>query len=224
MTTSTEGKFGAAPCPICKTIPNPETGRCRCPPTPGRWIPTANLSSDTLVTQAESLFENYLAARLVRARRALTNAKVTMLRDPRNRAKLEALRAAEVETEKLQAQLLEQTRKVAAARERTAGSAPAPREEQASAESSEATPDFRMVQAAKADAVYQPEPANNERDELSRQDDRDCPQCGARLPGDIAVCACGYDFLAPGRSMVAEPFLTAEEVAALRGKPSKGQA
>lgn len=222
MTTSTEGKSGAAPCPVCKTIPNPETGRCRCPPAPGRWIPTANLSSETLVTQAETLFENYIAARLVRARRTLTAAKVAMLRDPRNRGKLEALRVAEVETEKLQTQLLEQTRRVAAARGRVPGSAPAPREEQTPVESSEATPDFRVVQAAKADAAYQPEPTHDEREGLSRQDDRDCPKCGARLRGDIPVCACGYDFLAPGQPMVAEPFLTAEEVAALRGKPSKG--
>jgi hypothetical protein len=223
MTTPTEGKSGAAPCPACKTIPNPETGRCRCPPPPGRWIPTANLSSDTLVTQAESLFENYLAARLVRARRALTTAKVAMLRDPRNRTKVEALRTAEVETEKLQAQLLEQTRKVAAARERTSDSAPA-HEQHISVESAEATEDFRLVQSAKADAVYQPETASNESEGLSRQGERDCPKCGERLRGEIAICACGYDFVAAGQTLIAEPFLTAEEVAALRGKPSKSRA
>ena len=175
MTTSTEIETGATACPICKAIPDRESGRCRCPRIPAHHVPIPSLSS-TLVSQAESLFESYLAARLVRARRTLTDAKVAMLRDPRNRSKVEALRAAEVEAEKLQAQLLDQSRRVAAAREQ------------------------------------------QER-RVSRADDRECPNCGERHRSDTSVCVCGYNFLAPDQNLIAEPFLTAEEVAALRGKP-----
>ncbi|HLF23512.1 MAG TPA: hypothetical protein VI565_06265, partial [Burkholderiales bacterium] len=178
MTTSTEIETGATACPICKTIPDRESGRCRCPRIPGHQVPTPRLSS-TLVSQAESLFESYLAARLVRARRALTVAKVTMLRDPRNRSKLEALRAAETETQKLQAQLLEQSRRVAAARER--------QEQQAS---HEATEDFRTKQAAKADAAFQPRDAT-ERQRVTHADDRECPNCKERHRSDTSVCICG---------------------------------
>lgn len=206
MTTSTEIETGATACPICKTIPDRESGRCRCPRIPGHHVPMPSLSPN-LVSQAESLFESYLAARLVRARRALTDAKVTMLRDPRNRTKLQALRTAEVETEKLQAQLLDQSRRVAAAREQ--------QERQAS---HEATEDFRTKQAAKADAVVEPRDAD-ERKRLSRAEDRECPNCGERHRSDTSVCVCGYNFLAPDQNLIAEPFLTAEEVAALRGKP-----
>jgi hypothetical protein len=178
-----------------------------------------SLASETLVTQAESLFENYIAARLVRTRRALTAAKVALLRDPRNRAKLDALRTAEAETERLQAQLLEQSRRTVAARERAA-SVPASNEPPRARTSSEATEDFRSRQAAKADAAYRsPDAADSER--VARADERECPNCGERHRSDTSICVCGYNFVAPEHNMVAEPFLTAEEVAALRSKPSK---
>lgn len=208
MSTSTEMETGAAACPICKSIPDRETGRCRCPRPPSQYVPTPSLSS-TLVSQAESLFESYLAARLVRARRTLTDAKVAMLREPRNRSKIEALRVAEAETEKLQAQLVDQSRRVAAARE-----------EQERRASIEATENFRARQAARADAVVEPRD-DAERKRVSRAEDRECPNCGERHESDTTVCVCGYNFLAPDHDLIAEPFLTAEEVAALRGKPAR---
>lgn len=213
MTTPTEGKAGKPPCPICNTVPNHETGRCRCPRPSDNRIPTPSLSSSALVAQAESLFESYLAARLVRARRALTVAKVALLRDPRDHAKLEALRTAELETQKLHSQLLEQIRRAAQIRERAAS------EGETSVASAQATEDFRTAQAAKAEAIYQPQEAT-ESLRCLRPDARECPSCGERLPGDAVVCECGYEF---AQDMVAEPFLTDEEVAALRGKPSKYQ-
>lgn len=212
MTTPTEGKAGKSPCPRCHTVPNQETGLCRCPrPFDGR-IPALGLSSSALLTQAESLFENYLAARLVRARRTLTTAKVTLLRDPRNRAKLDAMRTAELETQKLHAQLLEQTRRTTKAREQAATRTG----HEAGRTSAEATDDFRMVQAAKAEAALQSS-ESSDRPQWLRPDDRECPKCGERVPGDVTVCTCGHDFATVGNRSVAEPFLSEEEVAALRG-------
>jgi hypothetical protein len=216
MTTPTEGKIETPPCSICNTVPNPETGQCRCPRPSDRWAPGTALSSSTLVTQAESLFESYLAARLVRARRTLTTAKVALLRDPRNQAKRDALRAAELETHRLHSQLLDQKRKSAETRERTARSAGP----NTAVASREATDDFRLAQAVKAETAYRSgeTPDGSPR---SRPDDRDCPGCGERLPGDALVCACGYRFASTEKGPIAEPFLTEEEVAALRGRPSK---
>jgi hypothetical protein len=87
-------------------------------PTPDSEREPASSPSTTLVAQAEAVFESYLAARVVNARRELTSAKVALLRDPRNRARLEAIRRAETDVEKLQAQLIEQKRNAARARAR----------------------------------------------------------------------------------------------------------
>ena len=54
---------------------------------------------------------------------------------------------------------------------------------------------------------------------LSATNFQECPNCGERHRSDTSVCVCGYNFLAPDQNLIAEPFLTAEEVAALRGKP-----
>jgi hypothetical protein len=87
-------------------------------PTPDTELEPVASPSSTLVAQAEAVFESYLAARVVNARRELTSAKVALLRDPRNRARLEAIRHAETDVEKLQAQLVEQKRNAARARAR----------------------------------------------------------------------------------------------------------
>ena len=217
MKTSTELKTGPTACPICKSLPDRETGRCRCAHIPGYRVPTPSVATGTLVTQAESLFENYLAARLVRSRRALTAAKVAVLRDPRDRTKLEALRIAEAESVTLQSQLLEQSRRLAIAHEDAENSAAERANTQAS---HEATADFRMKQAARAQAAY-PSAGADERHRQAHADDRICPNCGERHRSDTSICVCGYNFLTPEHNRIAEPFLTAEEVAALRSKPSK---
>lgn len=77
--------------------------------------------SPVLPAQAESIAESYIAARVVRSRRALTIAKVALLRDPRNTDKREALRRVEAETNELQAQLLGQVRKASQARAHAKG-------------------------------------------------------------------------------------------------------
>lgn len=213
MTTFTETGTASRPCPTCKAVPDTETGRCRCSEPPGDRAPaTTDSAPGPLLTRAESLFESYLAARLVRARRTLTTAKVALLRDPRNRAKLEALRTAERETHRLHEQLLEQRRKVARAQTGTSAAA--------ASGDTEPTEDFRLLQAAKAEAVYQSATAS-ERQGRSLPDDRECPKCGERLPGEVMTCACGHRFTPGEDDVVAEPFLTDDEIAALRGKLSK---
>ena len=66
--------------------------------------------SAELVAKAEALFASYLAARIVHARRVAKTARIELLRNPRDRDKAQALRQAEQEVERLQAQLVVQTR------------------------------------------------------------------------------------------------------------------
>lgn len=114
--------------------------------------------SGALVAQAETLFESYLAARLVRARRNLTATKVALLRDPRNRDKRDALMRAESEAQRLETQLLEQVRRTAQARERASETARAPQPLVPGRSSTSPTEDFRTLQAAKANiSVRKPE-------------------------------------------------------------------
>ena len=207
-------KHGSAPCAVCHTAPDPVTGVCLCPREAAM---PANSTAGPLVAQAESLFETYLAARLVRARRNLSVAKVALLRDPRSRAKLEDFRRAESEAERLQAQLVEQARKSVQAREGSArtdghGSALGAHRDNVSAE---ATVDFRAVQAIRAEEAYPSDIGHGGR--RSRPDDRDCPSCGNRVSGDLSACTCGHEFTASSAGVPAEPFLTDDELAALRG-------
>lgn len=210
-------KDGNATCAVCDTAPDPVSGLCLCAKTAMERAAPVNFSSSALVAQAETLFETYLAARLVRARRHLTFAKVALLRDPRNRAKLEELRRAETEAEQLQAQLIEQARKTAQARDRRShgGEASAPTAPDSTI-SAEATQDFRATQAVRAEEIY-PSSDASQFGRRSRPDDRDCPNCGSQVPGEETACSCGYQFTA-GPDLAAESFLTDEELAVLRGE------
>ncbi len=206
-------KTDARACPHCHAVPDPATGACGCATVSSEHAP-AGTPSATLVARAESLFETYLAARLVRARRQLTAAKVALLRDPRNRAKLDDLRRVEQEAERLQAQLVEQARRAAQAREqqRAADTRAA---EPATGVSAQPTEDFRVVQAVMAEEVYN-SGAPSQFGPRAQPDDRDCPRCGRRLAGDSAACTCGYQFVPAALNAISEPFLTEEELAALR--------
>ncbi|HEX7043760.1 MAG TPA: hypothetical protein VF203_04005 [Burkholderiales bacterium] len=198
-----------AKCPRCSTVPDPQTGRCLCPEP---VEPVSAPRSGALLAQAEALFETYLAARLVRARRQVTAAKVALLREPRSRTRLEELRRAEQEVERLQAQLVEQVRRTAQARagEPRDAANTAPAEPPAGAQA-EPTESFRALQAAKAEEI-----AASRLAEGTHADERECPNCGARVPGEAWICGCGYAFRAAGDEVAAEPFLTDEELAALR--------
>lgn len=199
-------------CPHCQAIPDSATGLCRCPATARAPTAPLDLSSGALVAQAERLFETYLAARLVRARRQLQAAKTALRRDARKRAHLDELRRAEQETERLQAQVLEQARKAAQAREQQP--APAPRARPApAAAGAVASEHFRTLQAAKAEEAYDACGALGRR---SRPDHRDCPRCGARIAGESEACVCGHRFAANDAAVLAEPFLSDSEIAALR--------
>jgi len=207
MTTNENPDIKPAVCPDCHAS-HASTSPCVSVPRQS--------TSGPLAAQAESLFESYIAARLVRSRRNLTVAKITLLRDPRSREKRDALLRAEAETQTLQTQLLEQARRAAQAREhaRVAAHVESLSAELASAPSARATEDFRALQAAKADNTVRA----NVPDGRSRADDRECPRCGERMSADHTACRCGHRFTAGSESR-AEPFLSDEEATALR--PSK---
>lgn len=186
---------------------------CRCSHAPHLACAAAG---GGLLAQAELLFESYLAARLVRARRNLTAAKVALLRDPRSRERRDALLRAESETQRLHTQLLDQARRAAALRERTENTSPAaaadPAPQPHAPVSSQATADFRTLQAAKAEITLVTK--TPVRGAGALPDNRQCPRCGNGAPGDAATCACGHRFTGAGA------FLTAEEIAALTGTKS----
>lgn len=146
-----------------------------------------------LVAQAESVFESYLAARVVRARRDLTAAKISLLRDPKNRTKLDAVRRAEIEIEQLQSQLVEQTRKATQARARA----------------SQATATESTTPSANAPST---EPASPRR---VSAEVRDCPHCKRKVSGHIGTCTCGHRFTTDATHLTAQ-FLSEEEFLALR--------
>lgn len=135
MMTNENFTAESAPCPHC--------GARHAPPAPCVRAETSTVGP--LMAQAESLFESYLAARLVRARRNLTSTKVALLRDPRSREKRDQLLRAEAETEKLQAQLLDQVRRATLAREQVRNAA------RPDVPSEQPTETFRNLQAAKAE-------------------------------------------------------------------------
>lgn len=185
-------------CPLCRAAADPATGRCHCPPD----RPVADSGSPDLIAKAEALFESYLAARVVHARRRTRDAKVAYLRDPRNREKAEALRQAEREASLLEMQLVEQTRKTQQARNAVhdAGRPPAPP---------------AGVPPAEPASVPALAPSTGPAASRAESLERTCPRCAARAPGAVAECRCGYSFALaePG----AEPmFLSEDELLALR--------
>ncbi|MBI3897070.1 MAG: hypothetical protein HY308_02105 [Gammaproteobacteria bacterium] len=169
-------------------------------------------SSPTLIAQAESVFESYLAARLVRARRELTSAKVALLRDSHDRGKREALRRAEMEVEQLQSQLVAQSRKTAQARARVAPPALPPIE----TSSPSVTPAVVPVLVTVMPLPISPTVASTRG---TQPDDRQCPRCNRRVRGSTS-CSCGYEFQRDATHLPAQ-FLSEEELLALRGKSRK---
>lgn len=173
-------------CPECAGALDAD-GRCSACAATGQ--------SEELVAKAEALFGSYLAARIVRARRALKAAKIEMLRDPRNREKANTAQIAEEETQRLQAQLVAHTRS----------------REQAS-QSSDGEP---QAGGAAAETTNPPSVKQTTSSASTRQDGRQCPRCSAHLPGSISQCRCGYTFepTGPGLPPI---FLTPAELAALQ--------
>lgn len=95
-------------CPLCGAPTNVGTARCRC--TASSATQAAPTNTNELVAQADALYASYLAARIVRARRAIKTAKIELLRDPRNRHKAQALKVAEENGAILKNKLLAHTR------------------------------------------------------------------------------------------------------------------
>jgi len=180
-------------CPACAG-PLDTEGTCRACAAP------EPVSSEKLIAQAEALFSSYLAARIVRARRAVKAAKLELLEDPRDREKAAAVRAAEDEAQRLQGQLVVHTR----ARQQ-ADDARASVDATESATEPPAQNPAATLPTADAVTVQS----------TSTSHDRQCPRCGIRLPGGIAQCRCGYAFEAAA-SALPSMFLTAAEIAAAR--------
>lgn len=209
-------KNGSSACPDCLSTPDPVTGLCLCPQTATDGASPLSPSSGPSVAQAESLFETYLEARLLRARRSLKRAKAALLREPRNRATLDQARYAEIEAERLRVQLAEQARRIAQGRDGTNGNLdPAARSDDPMALlSAHATEGFRAAQAARAEVSYlavAPTPLGRR----SLPEERRCPQCGNPVLGEATGCECGHRFDRSDRRAAAESVLSSEEFAAL---------
>jgi len=91
----------SATCPTCSSALDAH-GACA--------VCGARASSSQLVAKAEALFVSYLAARIVHARQQLKRAQRELFGGPRSRARIDAVRHAEQELSRLQAQLVAQTR------------------------------------------------------------------------------------------------------------------
>lgn len=91
----------SATCPTCSSLLD-ANGACA--------VCGARASSSELVAKAEALFVSYLAARIVHARQQLNRARRELFGDPRSRARIDAVKRAEEELSRLQAQLVAQTR------------------------------------------------------------------------------------------------------------------
>ena len=88
-------------CPTCSSLLDTNGACAAC---------DARASSSELVARAEALFVSYLAARIVHARQHLKQAQRGLFGDPRSRARVDAVKRAEQELARLQAQLVAQTR------------------------------------------------------------------------------------------------------------------
>ena len=88
-------------CPTCSSLLD-ANGACA--------VCGTRASSGDLVAKAEALFVSYLAARIVHARQHLKQVQRELIGDPRSRARSDAVKRAEQELVRLQAQLVAQTR------------------------------------------------------------------------------------------------------------------
>lgn len=143
-------------CPQCQK-PLDSAGRC--------YLCDAHAPhSSELVAQAEALFVSYLAARIVHARHRLKAAQRELLGDPRERARAEAVKRAEEEVQRLQNQLVAQTRE--------------------SQRAQRVVEQARFLSGQQASIIEAPT--------APRAAERKCPRCGGGLPGAVNHCRCGY--------------------------------
>lgn len=171
---------GALACACGQPLTLPENG-----PTP----------SENLVVQAEALYETYLTSRLNQATRILTQAKMSLRRDPWNALLAKRVREAEQATTLLRAQLAAQQERAHNARQAAAqpsmlsSSADAASQHTPAPQpivSSQPPPTFRAAQTQRAEQIVgtTPSPASKrpapfitqeEFNELRRTASRDRP-------------------------------------------------
>jgi hypothetical protein len=192
--------------------------------------------ASNLVAQAEALYESHLRARWQRAARQARFAKMDVLRDPRNAAKLNQLHEAEREVRALETQLAIQVARVAEARA-AAEQAPMPAMPDRTAIDADPPSTFRTAQSAKAEETFQEWRLRTAAEQLhARQtsamfhaaqtekaheaikkadaNSSHCPGCGTAVTPGTVRCDCGYVLLATESN---SDFISAEELAALRG-------
>jgi len=253
----TKAELPQKTCPECNAAVPATLPRCACghqfEPAADRPRPHGELTA-----KAEALYESYLRARVTRAQKALSTAKLDLKRHPGNRNLRDEVKRAEQELWVLQTDLSIQTIKAAEARknveqaraEQTAetataasgatGTDPANLDAELvqSPPSPEPSANFRVTQAKIAEAALKAvkakmaakanDPQGGSRVFMTAQaakaeqavqmaqaeQIRECPECGTVISGTVTRCKCGYLF--PDDTNQIQPFITEDEISALR--------
>lgn len=215
-------------CPECRARLAAETTRCACGYVAAS-APGAEGGVENLVIKAERLYENYLSARVMRARKAVIDMRARRLQNVRDEALLHQLRTAEKELRALEMQLIAQNAKAdeakAGADAITEPLATPPTADENHASAVKPTMRFRANQATRAAAVpkrksddsFTAAQAKRARLALQGSDPslKVCPECEATLSPSAPQCICGYNFRLARRQ---PDFLSDEEIRALRGQ------
>jgi len=216
-------------CPDCRARLAADAARCACgyvSPDAG----TAGVDGDNLVTKAERLYENYLSARVMRARKAVIDLRARRMQNVRDESLLRQLRTAEKELRALEMQLVAQNTKESSAAAANHEIVTEPIETPPQEAPDEiATPTvparFRASQSARAAGITRAESSDpftgaqsrRAQEALQHADPslKVCPECEATLSPQAPQCVCGYNFRLARRLPA---FLSDEEIRALRGR------
>ena len=217
-------------CPDCRARLAAHAARCVC----GYVSPDANVAGvdgDNLVTKAERLYENYLSARVMRARKTVIDLRARRMQNVRDEALTHLLRTAEKELRALEMQLVAQNTKENAPDARTTEEAVTEPTDlpSASPPGNDPIPSepmrFRASQSARAVGITQPKSKDSFTNAQARRADqvlenadpslKVCPECDATLSPHAPQCVCGYNFRLAKRLPA---FLSDEEIRALRGR------
>jgi len=216
-------------CPDCRARLAADATVCNCgyvSPDAG----AAGVDGDSLVTKAERLYENYLSARVMRARKAVIDLRARRMQNVRDESLLRQLRTAEKELRALEMQLVAQNTKesspAAANYEIVTEPIETPPKESSDDIATPTVPArFRASQSARAAGITRVEShdaftgaqARRAQEALDHADPslKVCPECEATLSPQAPQCVCGYNFRLARRLPA---FLSDEEIRALRGR------
>ena len=215
-------------CPDCRARMAPDATRCACGYV-DEHAPDMADARENLVNKAERLYESYLSARIMRARKAVIDIRARRMRTPGDESLLRQLRTAEKELRAVEMQLVAQNAKIA---EEESANNEITEQVETPASSIDEQPTtaepparFRAMQATRADEVPRVQPvekftaaqAKQAEQALAASDPslKICPECEATLSPAAPQCICGYNFRLAKRQPA---FLTSEEIRALRGQ------